>query len=258
MEKFNRTIKRGLEIMEILKDNNPLSCKEIAAILKMPLSSTFDIMKTLYSSGYLEFADERSKLYRIGPKAFEIGASYIQQRDFLPIARPYAEQLMHLSNSTSFIVTVYNDQIIYLDKIEAPTSVHTSAVLGSRMDMYCSGLGKSILACYTDEEVTRIFNKTKVVAYSEFTITDLHVLLENLKSIRERGYSIDDREGNKDVYCIAAPIKNFDDKPIGAISVAMMYSFRTDDLTKKLGEAVSKSAMEISKKMGYHNGALYI
>jgi len=126
------------------------------------------------------------------------------------------------------------------------------------MEMYCTGLGKSILACYCKEEVERIFDKTNIVKLSDHTITDINVLLKDLEATRKRGYAIDDREGNNDVYCIAAPIIGSEGKPIAAISVAMMYSMRTDALVEDLGTTISSYALTISRKMGYTGNTLYL
>jgi len=257
MEKFNRTVKRALDILELVKNSDhPLCGKEIAQRMDMPQASAFDITKTLLMEGYLEYANPSSKSYVIGVKCFEIGSGYISHMDLVQIAQPYTEKLMRLSNSTSFLAGVYKNQIIYLNKTEAPTSVRTSAVLGSRRDLGNTGLGKAILACYPEERVAEIFRETRFTETTEHTIRTLDALRADLEKTRRRGYAIDDREGNIDVYCIAAPIRDHTGEPVAAVSVAMLYSMKTDELMGTLSRAISDSALEISRKIGY-TGQLY-
>ncbi len=258
MEKYNRTVKRTLDILGLIRaEGRPLTCREIAQKLDMPQTSAFDITRTLLQEEYLEYASPGSKAYSLGVRCFEVGSGYTQRLNLVQIVQPYAEQLMRLTNSTCFLAGIYKHQIIYLNKIESPASVHTSAELGSRRDMYCTGLGKAILACYSPEKVTEFFQDSKIYPTTEYTIVKLDDLLTDLERTRKRGYAIDDREGNIDVYCIAAPIRDQSGQPCASISVAMMYSVRTDKLVESLAEAITEAARAISRKLGYTGGVLY-
>lgn len=258
MEKLNRTVKRTIDILMLLKtENRPLTCKEISQCLDMPLTSTFDIVRTLLSEEFIEYANEAAKSYVIGPRCFEAGMAYSSRASLLTVARPYEEKLMHMCNATSFVAGAYKNKILYLDKIEAPTSVRTSAELGSRADMYCSGLGKSILATYSAERVAEIFNETNVVTYTDYTLTTLPALMEDLKKTRERGYAVDNREANINVYCMAAPIRDHSGHVIAAISVATLYDDEIEKHTDEYGRIIASYAREISHKIGYY-GELYI
>jgi DNA-binding IclR family transcriptional regulator len=257
VEKINRTVKRALDVLELLRlEDRPLTCKEIAQMLDMPQTSAFDITRTLLAEEYLEYAAPSSKAYVLGVRCFELGTGYMKRLNLVQIAQPYAEELMKLSNSTCFVAGIYKHQVIYLSKIEAPTSVHTSAVLGSRRYMYNTGLGKAILACYSPEKVAEIFRKSEIAATTEHTIVTLEGLYADLERTRKRGYAIDDREGNIDVYCLAAPIQDHSGQPVGGISVAMLYSMRTDAMVDALSAALAEDALAISRKLGYA-GQLY-
>lgn len=48
MGKVNRTVKRALDILQLLKDKNkPMTITQISIALDIPRSSTFDILYTL-------------------------------------------------------------------------------------------------------------------------------------------------------------------------------------------------------------------
>lgn len=252
MEKINRTLKRALDVLQLIKDSEkPLTTHEVSSALNIPESSTFDIIRTLYVEGYLENSSDGLKSYVLGPKVFEIGTAYLNNTSISKIARPYVEKLMKYTNATAFLAVENNGQIIYLDKIEAPTSVRTSAELGSRQEMYCTGLGKSILSLYPDEKVRKIFENTKIQALTEHTIINIDDLMKDLNKARERGYAIDDREGNIYVRCVACAIRDSSREPVAAISVAMMYSAVDEAILNKYGNKVKEYAKEISHKLGY-------
>lgn len=258
MTKENRTIKRTLDTLQLLKDRqDPLTITQISSSLGIPRSSAFDIVSTLYEEGYIELGDNAQKTYVLGLKTFEIGAAYLQNNDLLPTTRPYLEKLMRMSQATAFLAIEDNGQLVYLDKVEAPTAIRTSAQLGSRNSMYCAGLGKALLATYPDQRVKEIFEKTEIIRLTDNTITDYTALSDDLSRIRSRGYAIDDREASPEVFCIAAPVFDSFGKGVAAISLAILYSNLNEKLIKKYSASITDSALQISKKLGYIRQRLY-
>jgi DNA-binding IclR family transcriptional regulator len=252
VRKLNRTVKRAIDILQLIKDKgDALTLKEISEQMDMPISSTFDIVHTLYSERFLEYNTSDRKIFSIGVRAFEIGMTYRQKTNLIELVHPYAEKLMRLTNSTAFLAIVDDKEIVYLDKVEAETSVRTSAVLGSRKDMYSTGLGKAILMYYPEEKIREIFSRYDVTAYTEYTITNIDRLLDDLRQARHRGFATDDREGNINVLCIAHALFDPHGKPFASISIATMHSSLNKQLIEKYGEIITESALEISKKLGY-------
>ncbi|MDR1613072.1 MAG: IclR family transcriptional regulator [Planctomycetota bacterium] len=259
MAKENRTIKRALDVLRLLKDRQtPLTITQIGAYLKIPRTSAFDIINTLYQEGFIEPGNETEKAYVLGLKSFEIGAAYLQNNDLSPTTRPYLEKLMLLSHATAFLAIESGLQLVYLDKVEFPSAVRTSAQLGSRNDMYCSGLGKALLATYPEEKVRMIFSKTEIKKITENTIVSYAALLDDLQKTRSRGYAVDDREASPEVFCIAAPIYDSTNNSIAAISLSILYSKLTDELIEKYSKNIIDSALQISKKFGYMERKLFL
>jgi len=258
MAKESRTIKRALDVLQVLKDmHKPLNISQIGAHLNIPRSSAFDIINTLLQEGFVESGSEAKKTYVLGLRAFEIGAAYLQNNDLSPTTRPYLEKLMQLSDATAFLAIERNYQLVYLDKVESPSAVRTSAQLGSRKDMYCAGLGKALLATYPEHKVKEIFDKTEIKKLTENTITEYPALLDDLEKTRSRGYAIDNREASPEVFCIAAPLYDSTNKGIAAISLSILYSKLNDELIHEYAENVIDSALQISKKLGYMEQQLY-
>ena len=86
--------------------------------------------------------------------------------------------------------------------------------------------------------------------FTEKTLTTLPALLADLQAIRERGYAIDDEEHDLGVRCIAAPIFNWDDQPIAAISISAPSNRMTEEVRQKLAPKLMNAAEEISGLLG--------
>ncbi|WP_245779502.1 IclR family transcriptional regulator [Halostagnicola kamekurae] len=84
------------------------------------------------------------------------------------------------------------------------------------------------------------------------TITDRSALKDQLEEIRERGYAIDDEERVIGMRCVAAPICDENDRPIGAISVSGPTNRFDDDIFKaEIPKNVLSTANVIEVNMTY-------
>ena len=142
-------------------------------------------------------------------------------------------------------------EVVYLYKFEPYSNpINISSSVGRHNPMYCTGVGKSILAYLPEEEVKAIWESSDVQQFTEKTLTTLPALLADLQAIRERGYAIDDEEHDLGVRCIAAPIFNWDDQPIAAISISAPSNRMTEEVRQKLAPKLMNAAEEISGLLG--------
>ena len=91
---------------------------------------------------------------------------------------------------------------------------------------------------------------------TEFSMTDLQALLDDLQETRRRGYAIDRQEAVLGVCCVGAPVRDFTGRPVGSISLSTVREFFDPETT---GPWVAEAAVEISRAMGWDGdlGALY-
>ena len=89
--------------------------------------------------------------------------------------------------------------------------------------MYCTSLGKVILA-YSDEETReQVINRIKFVRHTDRTILGKRIAFEGAGKVRERGYAFDAREMEEHMQCVGAPVFDRDGSCLGAISVSSLY-----------------------------------
>jgi len=87
--------------------------------------------------------------------------------------------------------------------------------------------------------------------FTENTITNRRELEKELSKVREQGFALDREENEKDVRCIAAPIRNYKRKVIAAISISSPVFRINKDVQNNLKEALLEISEEISKRLGY-------
>lgn len=231
---------------------------EIGQALTIPKSSTYELIYTLLETGMVEFDNKELKTFRLGLKMFELGMSVLEKIDFHKMSRSFLEELSMKTSETVFMAVEEKGNIVYLDRIERNSSITTSAGLGTRRSMHCTGLGKALLATYSVERVQEIWNmNTSKTAYTQTTIVELDKLLDDLQKTRERGYAIDNREMEDEIFCVAAPIYERAEKPIAAISIASIYLKMDKEKTEFFGKMVTEAALDISKRLGFRRKQLF-
>ena len=241
----------------LAKSTKPLTQLEISQALGWPKSSTYELIYTLLEKGIVEFANEDCKTFRLGLKVFEIGMSVLEKSDLPKIARPFLEQLSANAGETVFMAVEDKGAIVYLDRVEENTSITTTVGLGTRRPMHCTGLGKALLATYPASRVKEVWDLTDRIAYTANTIREYDVLARELEKTRARGYAIDNREMEDEIFCVAAPVYGRSDKAVGAISIAAIYLRMDEKKTELFGRMITETALAISKRLGFRRDKLY-
>jgi DNA-binding IclR family transcriptional regulator len=140
--------------------------------------------------------------------------------------------------------------IVYLDKVEPNRRVCMSTKTGTSNPVYCTSMGKAMLAFQPKETVEQIAAKIRFVTYTPKTIGSREALLVALEKIRRRGYAIDDEEIELGVRCVGAPIFNENRRAIAAISVSGPISRITVQSVPGIAEKLLRCCGDISASLG--------
>jgi IclR family acetate operon transcriptional repressor len=85
---------------------------------------------------------------------------------------------------------------------------------------------------------------------TERSITSLDELLEDLRRVRARGYSLDDEESELGLMCVAAASHDSFGFPRYAMSVSGPTDRIRLAIERGLGESVARAAAGLSKELG--------
>lgn len=261
MEKFrmNKSAERVVDLLYLLaKSGSSLTLNEICTGLGLPKSSGFELVQTLLHKGFIEIDDVRLKSYRLGLGVFEVGSAYLSNLGIPQRARPFLEELNKQTGSTVFLGMEDKGKIVYLDKAENYSVMRPTAKLGSRRFMHTTGLGKALLAAFPADKIQYILGDGEIVGKTSYSKVTLSDILRDMKEIRERGYSIDDREDNVEMYCIGSAIYDQSNHPVAAISVASIYSNMTAEREEMIVKLVKESALKLSRQLGFTGERLYM
>jgi DNA-binding IclR family transcriptional regulator len=163
------TIHRAIHILEILADNDALGVTDISRMLNLPKSSVHNIFETLEVNGIIE-KDQESRKYHLGAKLIELGNRAAEKLEICKIARPYLNGLNMKFDETVHLSIRDNDKVLYVDCVESKKRLRTYSVIGIKAPLYCTGVGKAILAFLHGSEIERIIEN--LLRYAQATGVD--------------------------------------------------------------------------------------
>ncbi len=246
-----QSVAHALDVLEEFKgDAIELGVTELSKKLKLHKNNIFRLLATLEARGYIE-QNKSTENYRLGLKSLELGQTFIRQMGLLRQARPSLEKLANRTNETSYLAIMRNQDVVYLDVVEANQTVRVASRVGLRLPTYCTAVGK-VLICSESEEEIRKRLPEQLVKRTPKTLADPKALVDHLKKVAKQGYAVDDEEFEEGVRCIAAPIRDYTGNVVAAISISGPAMRMPDKkIAEELAPAVKEAAEEISRRLGF-------
>ena len=248
--KLNRTTQRTVEILKLVsKKPEGITLDEICGALSLPKTSAYDIVITLAEMGMINVTRGQKQTYTIGLTAYRSGINYTNNLDFIGIIEPELRAFSREVGKTVFFGVRSDHEVVYICKFEPENPVITTATVGTKNPMYCTSLGKAILA-YTDEETRQqVISRIHFRQKTSRTIMTREGLERELEQVKKQGYALDAREMEEHMECVGAPVFGPDGSVMGAISLSSLYKPSED--YEALGRTVRKKAEEVSGLLGF-------
>lgn len=241
---------RVLRVLEVFKGSqSPLSLSDIADGMKLPKSSVHRLLGTLLDHGFVE-RDDSSKRYRLGIKLFEIGSRVIHDRGLYAAAGPVVEDLSAAAGETCHLAVLSGVEAVYVYKVDGPSTIVMSSRVGGRAPVYCTSIGKVLIAWAGDDVFDRVVD-AGLRPYTANTIRSARRLAAELDKVRNDRYALDVEEYQAALCCVAAPVRDHTGGVIAALGLAGPASRMTNHRLKELSRDVMASAKVVSRNLGF-------
>lgn len=241
---------RIFSVLERLAEKGSVGLLELSKELKLNKSTTHRLLNSLMYMGYVK-QDEDSLKYELTYKICRVANNLMGHVDLIQIAKPYLKELSRKTGETVHLVEREGDMAVYIDKVENSTNtVRLVSKIGKNIPLYCSGVGKAILAEMPEEKVREIWNKSEIIDYTDKTITTFEELLEKLETVRKKGYAMDDEENEIGVRCVAVALSDIAGKNRYAISISAPEIRMTDEKIQICAKALKEAKRKIKNAWG--------
>lgn len=239
-------VERTIEVLELLsKDVNGLRLTEISKILNLPSSSTHRLLNSLKKYHFVTQIKETKK-YTLGYKAISIGDNFIKEDSLIKSSYPIMEKLSKKVNKTVALSKLDGSYISTIDYVESNHFMQLLVRKDIKVPALITSAGKLLLSYSSEDVVKDVYAENKK---SNFSLKPIDYYIDQLNITRDRGYSLIDEELQKGVFGIAAPVYDFNNKLIAALSITSIKE--EDTVPKELINNLINSANEISIELGF-------
>jgi len=253
-EKSNYIIQSVAHALDVLEEfrgeTDELGVTELSKKLKLHKHNVFRILATLQSRNYIE-QNKSNDNYKLGVKCLELGQTFIHQRGLLKQSKGVLVELAELTGETCYISIMRGNEVVYLDVAEGTSTVRVVSRVGLHMPVYATAAGKAMVSFESDDEITKRFSG-EFKRFTKYTRASIPELIQDLKEVRERGYATDLEEFEEGLRCVAAPIRDYTRKVIGAISLSGPANRISDErIVEMLAPAIVRATSSLCARLGF-------
>jgi len=247
-----KSVSKTLAILSTFTEMTPMQrTSDIAEALDMNISTVSRHLNTLLDWGFLE-RDDVTGYYYPGLAVITLAGISLQNNDVYRFSAPELQQLSYKFHVHSHMAIPYKTDIIHMINCSSEHTKELMMPMGHRHPMYCSAMGRALLAYMPQEQVNEILKNSDIKAYTPDTKTEISDIMAELKRTRQNGYCILINELNDNKGSLAAPIFNRFRKPVAAVSVsASAQKLSQPDFEKETAKIVMNTASRISGRLGY-------
>ncbi|MGV9801614.1 IclR family transcriptional regulator [Mycobacterium sp. NPDC003449] len=244
-------VERALDVLMLFTrpGTTSLGISEISRELGLPKAVVHRIVTTLCSRNFVEL-DPSTRRYALGPSWLVMSSTYSRNLDVRDLARDALRRLSGRTTETSTLSIRHGNHRVYVDQVTPPREVIMSVQVGAQFPLHAGSSSKAFLAFLPREDQDDYIESIDLVQLTGQTIVDRAELLAELQAIRERGYAVSFGERQAGAGAVAAPLLDFEDKPVAVISVcgpAERIRGRVDELA----DALLAETTALSARLGH-------
>lgn len=241
------SVKTALRIFEAVAERGEAALADLVPVIAAPKSTVQRGLVTLHEAGWLRPVEDG------GRRRWSVSTRLLTllrpQDDLLALRRaalPVLERLRDETRETIHLTVRDGDRIVLIERCDSPQVLRAGWPLGAMAPLHIGSSGKAVLATLSEPALERYVARD-LEAWTEHSLVDRARLRSELAHIRERGFSVSDRELDVSVRSVAAPILDANGQALAAISISCPVSRLPDDLIPTLGARVRVAAEEVAR-----------
>jgi IclR family KDG regulon transcriptional repressor len=246
-----RSVSKAVRLIEALgTEPGAIGVSDLARRLDMDKSSVSRMLRTLENAGFVA-QDPATQRYTLGLALGILGQKALRRMDLHSVGRPTIEKLAELTGECSHIAVMADNRALYIDQAPAQRGVMVDSPMYTLSPLYCTALGKSLLAFQSERVRESILSAMHFEQFTRRTILDRTALERHLEQVMRNGVAHDDEEYSIGVRCIAAPVFKLDGTVCGAVGISGPSPRMTDDRVREWEVLVRDEAAALSRRLGF-------
>jgi IclR family pca regulon transcriptional regulator len=218
-------LEKGLDVLVSFdREHSRLTLSEVARLTGATPASARRSLHTLHALGWL---DSDGKRFWMAPKSLLVAHSYLSSRPTPQLAQPLLDALSERTRESASLGRMLEEDVIVIARSTARRSLSTGVGIGTRLPLWCSALGRVMLASLPRDEALRRVKAMRREPLTARTVWRLDEVMALVDLCRERGWAENDGELELGVRSMAVPVFDRD----GLVVAGMSISVRAERMT---------------------------
>ena len=247
----DKTIPTNLRLLLLLEEiaqiGEPMTPTAANEVLGLPKPTIHRLFHRLEEEGFLQ-RDIDGRSYHPGQRLRKMAVNVLSSARVRSMRLSVLNAVARDVGETCNVATPDRDGMMYLDRVETKWPLRIQMQIGSIVPFHCTASGKMYLSTLAPRMVQKFVESANLERHTPKTLTDPAALLEEIKAIREQGYSIDDEEFMEGMVAIAVPVLDDIGRLMSTLSIhAPIQRGDKEALKEHLGrlQAASKDLSEL-------------
>jgi IclR family KDG regulon transcriptional repressor len=246
-------LQRGLRLLQLFSESpHGLTAKQVAGQSRLPVSTVHRFLANLEGAGFLNCSGD--SVYHLGIACFAIGQAALGQLDIRRVSLPYLQELNRQTRETIHLTVRHGLSAVYVEKLDSPEQLRIYSRIGAAVPLYCTAVGKVMLAHMPDDERERVLPQLGVKRLTPNTVGNLQELDAELYRVRKNGYACDLEEHELHIRCVAAPIWDHAGSVNASLSITAPVVRMAVTRLRQLAPLIQTAGLQISRELGYRTG----
>jgi IclR family pca regulon transcriptional regulator len=196
---------KGLSVIEAFDaEHASLSISDVARLTGLDRATARRCLLTLVDRGY---ASTAGKQFSLTARILRLGYAYLAATPLATLVQPYIDRLSTETHESCSVCVLDGAEIVYVARASQKRVTSVGLSVGSRLPAFCASMGRVLLAALPEPNSRAILNARKRPKLTPHTRTSVADLMNELATIRARGFSIVDQELEIGLRSIAVPLR---------------------------------------------------
>ncbi len=205
------------------------------------------VRRCLYTLRELGYAASDGRSFYLQPRILSLGYAYLSTAPLSTAAPPILQELSERIGEATTVAVLDEGAVVYVARASTPRIMSVTLGVGSRLQAYCTALGRVLLASLPPTQADALLERTELTAHTRFTVTSRERLMEILAEVRAADFALNDQELEIGLRSLAVPVRNV----VGVTVAAMNVSAQASRLSsRELVETVLPALRAAAERLG--------
>ncbi|MBX6753128.1 MAG: IclR family transcriptional regulator [Thermorudis peleae] len=205
----------GARIIELLltiaESKHPLSARELAERMRLPLSTIYRYLSVLRAQGLVWSVGNGH--YAVGPRVVQLARSFEETFSVAAVCRPVMQRLARETQETVAFVVPVGERAVCVETVESTQALRYSFTRGAVLPLLRGASAKALLPYLPRTRVERAMSQAGLDEEAQAALWD------DIARIAARGYAESEGEVDTGVWAVGVPVFGPSDELLGALSV---------------------------------------